>query len=85
MGANLDSKIELNALNSLSQKEIDLGTDYDDEFLNLYENVIKEADIDDREAIVFLRSCDMHAVKRLDQIYLYNGKHVDAFYIVLVA
>ena len=45
MGANLDSKIELNALNSLSQKEIDLGADYDDEFLNLYENVIKEADV----------------------------------------
>ena len=44
------------------------------------ENVIKEADTDEREAIVFLRSCDMHAVKRLDQIYLNNGRHVDAFY-----
>lgn len=44
------------------------------------ETVIKEADIDDSEAIVFLRSCDMHAVKRLDQIYLNNGRHVDAFY-----
>ena len=44
------------------------------------ENVIKEADIDDSEAIVFLRSCDMHALKRLDQIYLHNGSHVDSFY-----
>lgn len=44
------------------------------------ENVIKEADIDCSEAIVFLRSCDMHAVKRLDQIYLNNGSHTDPFY-----
>ena len=44
------------------------------------ENVIKEADMDESQAIVFLRSCDMHAVKRLDQIYLHNGRHVDPFY-----
>ena len=46
MGADLDSKIELNAMNSLNQKGIDLGSDdYDGEFLEIYENVIKEADI----------------------------------------
>jgi len=44
------------------------------------ENVIKEADIDDSQAIVFLRSCDMHAVRRLDQIYLNNGRFTDSFY-----
>ena len=45
MGADLDSKIELNAMNSLNQKEIDLGADYDDELLGIYENIIKEADV----------------------------------------
>ena len=46
MGADLDSKIELNAMNSLNQKGIDLGSDdYDGEFLEIYENVIKEADV----------------------------------------
>lgn len=27
----------------------------------------------EKGAIVFLRSCDMHALKRMDQIYLHNG------------
>ncbi len=44
------------------------------------ENEVKEADIDERDVIVFLRSCDMHAVKRLDHIYLENGKEEDWFY-----
>ena len=37
------------------------------------EDSVKEPTISDKEAIVFLRSCDLHAVKRLDQIYLHNG------------
>ena len=43
------------------------------------ENEVKEADFDDREVIIFLRSCDLHAVKRLDAIYLEN-KFADPFY-----
>ena len=27
----------------------------------------------EKEILIFLRSCDLHAVKRLDQIYLHNG------------
>lgn len=37
------------------------------------EDEIKEADGPKKGAIVFLRSCDLHAVKRLDEIYLNNG------------
>ena len=38
------------------------------------EEEIKEAHIErNKGAIIFLRSCDLHAVKRLDQIYLKNG------------
>lgn len=33
----------------------------------------------DKDRIIFLRSCDIHAVKRLDQIYLKNGFE-DFFY-----
>lgn len=33
----------------------------------------KEADISQKDIIVFLRSCDMHGVKRLDDMYLNNG------------
>ena len=44
------------------------------------EDAVKPADADLRPVIVFLRSCDLHAVKRLDQIYLANGKDRDWFY-----
>jgi anaerobic sulfite reductase subunit A len=37
------------------------------------EDSIKEADGPKKEAIIFLRSCDIHAVKRLDEIYLRNA------------
>ena len=37
------------------------------------EDEVKEADKPDRGAIIFLRSCDLHSLKRLDQIYLNNG------------
>ncbi len=37
------------------------------------EDSVKEADCEKKGAIVFLRSCDLHAVKRLDDMYLSNG------------
>ncbi|AHM57812.1 anaerobic sulfite reductase subunit A (plasmid) [Peptoclostridium acidaminophilum DSM 3953] len=37
------------------------------------EEHVKEADGPKKRAIIFLRSCDLHAVKRLDEIYLRNG------------
>ena len=37
------------------------------------EDEVKEADGPTKGAIVFLRSCDLHAVKRMDDIYLRNG------------
>ena len=44
------------------------------------EDSVKEADIDPRDVIVFLRACDLHGVRRLDQIYLDNGLSKDYFY-----
>lgn len=37
------------------------------------EDSVIEPKIDDKKILLFLRSCDIHAVKRLDQIYLKNG------------
>jgi len=43
------------------------------------EDTVKEADGAKKGAVIFLRSCDLHAVKRLDQIYLQNG-YEDYYY-----
>ncbi len=43
---------------------------------------IIEAGYDNRPILVFLRSCDLHAYKRLDQIYL-NNKFTDPYYLRL--
>lgn len=43
------------------------------------ENEMKEADPPKKGAIVFLRSCDLHGLKRMDTIYLENGA-VDNYY-----
>ncbi len=43
------------------------------------EDTIKEADAPKKGAIIFLRSCDLHAVKRMDDIYLKNGQE-DYYY-----
>ncbi|URZ16548.1 anaerobic sulfite reductase subunit AsrA [Clostridium felsineum] len=37
------------------------------------EDKVKEAEGPKKGAVIFLRSCDLNAVKRLDQIYLKNG------------
>ena len=75
---NSSSQIEFEKKSDFSFKEI--LTPLSQTLFFFTENVIKEADIDESEAIVFLRSCDMHAVKRMDQIYLNNGRNVDTFY-----
>lgn len=37
------------------------------------EGETKEADAPSKKAVIFLRSCDLHALKRLDDMYLHNG------------
>lgn len=44
------------------------------------EKEFKESDIDDKKVIIFLRACDINAIKRLDQIYLSNGLDEDYYY-----
>lgn len=37
------------------------------------EDTVKEADFSKKGAIIFLRSCDLHAMERFDEIYIRNG------------
>ncbi len=37
------------------------------------ENTTTEPELRKKGAVVFLRSCDLHSLKRLDEIYLHNG------------
>lgn len=43
------------------------------------EDSVKESDKPKKKAMIFLRSCDLHSVKRLDEIYL-NNKFEDYYY-----
>ncbi|HLR33800.1 MAG TPA: anaerobic sulfite reductase subunit AsrA [Tissierellales bacterium] len=44
------------------------------------EDKVTEPEINEKKILVFLRSCDIHAVKRLDEIYLNNGNFEDPYY-----
>lgn len=64
-------EIELRQKSSFSYKEAILPIS---ETLFFYtEDEVKTADPPGKAALIFLRSCDMHAVKCLDEIYLRNG------------
>ncbi|WP_105617231.1 anaerobic sulfite reductase subunit AsrA [Vallitalea okinawensis] len=43
------------------------------------EDEYKEPSSDEKKLLVFLRACDIHAVKRIDQMYLKNGE-LDPYY-----
>ena len=70
-------EIELDQKSDYAFKEI--LTPLSETLFFFTENEVKTADRDPREAIIFVKSCDMHAVKRLDQIYL-NNTFSDPFY-----
>ncbi len=37
------------------------------------EDEVTEAKLEERKILIFLRSCDVHGIKRLDEIYMNNG------------
>lgn len=43
------------------------------------EDEFKEPKVEEKGALVFLKSCDLHSVKRFDEIYL-NNKFADVYY-----
>ncbi|MGX4599335.1 anaerobic sulfite reductase subunit AsrA [Faecalimicrobium sp. JNUCC 81] len=71
-------EMELNRKSNFSPKEIILPIT---QILFYFtEKEFKESDIDNKKTIIFLRACDINAVKRLDQIYLENGIEEDYYY-----
>ena len=80
--------IRYDFVNSVEEMELDQKSDYafkeiltplSETLFFFTESEVKTADREAREAIIFVKSCDMHAVKRLDQIYLDNT-FADPFY-----
>lgn len=74
--------IRYGEISAIEQAELDRKSDHSfKEALNppsqtlfyFSEGAARESDAPEKGAIVFLRSCDLHALKRLDEIYLNNG------------
>lgn len=69
--------IEFNKKSSFSYKEVIMPMNQT--LFYFTEDKCIEPKEDEKGIIVFLRSCDMHSVKRIDEIYLNNGL-VDPYY-----
>lgn len=72
------SEIEFNKKSDYAFKEAILPLS--ETLFYFTENQFKEADFDPKPILIFARSCDIQALKRLDQIYLENGRDKDPFY-----
>lgn len=64
-------EIEFNSKSTFSPKEIILPITQT--LFYFTEDECKEPKEDEKKILIFLRSCDIHAMKRLDQVYLRNG------------
>ena len=64
-------EIEFNQKSSFSYKEVLLPITQTLFFFT--EAEVKEASMNEQNLLIFLRSCDWYAVRRLDEIYLRNG------------
>ena len=70
-------EIEFNKKSEFSYKEVLLPITQTLFFFT--EDQVKEAEVEEKSILVFLRSCDIHALRRIDDIYLRNGA-VDPYY-----
>lgn len=72
-------EIELNKKSNFSPKEIVLPIS--ETLFYFTEDEFKEVNQkEDKDILIFLRACDINGIKRIDQIYLENGKEEDYFY-----
>ncbi|MGL4108762.1 anaerobic sulfite reductase subunit AsrA [Clostridium sp. LP20] len=70
-------EVEFNKKSEFSYKEVLLPITQTLFFFT--EDQVKEAEVREKSVLVFLRSCDIHALRRIDDIYLRNGA-VDPYY-----
>lgn len=75
---NVIDEIVFDVKSSFSYKEVILPITQTLFFFT--EDEVKEANMNEDKILIFLRSCDMHAVRRLDEIYLNNGGFEDIYY-----
>ena len=64
-------EIEFNEKSSFSYKEVLLPITQTLFFFT--EDQVKEPNVDEKSILIFLRSCDMNSLRRIDDIYLRNG------------
>ncbi|WP_298842077.1 anaerobic sulfite reductase subunit AsrA [Clostridium sp.] len=64
-------EIEFNSKSTFSPKEIILPITQT--LFYFTQDECKEPKEDEKKILIFLRSCDIHAMKRLDEVYLRNG------------
>ncbi|MBS4534286.1 anaerobic sulfite reductase subunit AsrA [Clostridium sp. D2Q-14] len=74
---NTLDEIEFNLKSHFSPKEVILPITQ--VLFYFTEDQYKEPETEKKKLLVFLRACDIHAVKRMDQIYLENGQR-DPYY-----
>ncbi len=74
---NAIEEIEFNKKSNFSPKEIILPITQT--LFYFTEDSLIEPKVEGKKILIFLRSCDIHAIKRLDQIYLKNGSE-DIYY-----
>lgn len=70
-------EIEFNKKSLFSPKEVILPITQT--LFYFTEDEVMEPKVEEKNILIFLRSCDIHATKRLDEIYLRNGG-VDPYY-----
>lgn len=70
-------EVEFNKKSYFSPKEVILPITQT--LFYFTEDEVIEPKVDEKDILIFLRSCDIHAVKRLDEIYLKNGSE-DPYY-----
>lgn len=71
------NEVEFNKKSSFSPKEVLLPITQT--LFYFTEDHCIEPKVDEKKILIFLRSCDIHAVKRLDEAYIRNG-FVDSYY-----
>ena len=76
----IDSADEIDLEHKSDYAFREILTPLSETLLYFVDDSAREADIDKQATIVLLRACDLHAVRRLDDIYLHNGREEDWFY-----
>jgi anaerobic sulfite reductase subunit A len=75
---NTVEEIEYNKKSQFSAKEILFPVI--ETIFNIQKEELSELAYVEKKYLVFLRSCDIHAINRLDSIFIKNGIHPDPYY-----